>query len=124
MGRVAAALGSVVGVAVVLLILALEVGGVTFRKDCATGPGGVSKSWDVQWFIPIPYLFRPSESGCTVHTGTRVALDGLGLFPIPAETASGIVQKAKPPSDPGQAYYKGLYVILADLKRANDQGLG
>lgn len=120
LGALAEGVGALLGMGFIILVLALETGGISFRKDCATPRGTVSKSWTVQWFIPIPYLFRPSEAGCSVHTGTRVALNAIGVFPF-SDDAGTIAQRSSTGAAArasGQAYYAVVYSVVADVANA------
>ncbi len=67
----------------------VEIGGISYRKDCLSASGGVVKSWTFTWFAPIPFVFRPSEPGCEVHTGIRVALNAVGIAPIKEVSLAG-----------------------------------
>jgi hypothetical protein len=64
--------------------------GLAYRTDCVTTDGHVRSSWSYDWNAPIPYLLAPSEQGCTVHNGTRVALGRLGLWRLPSPTVGSI----------------------------------
>lgn len=80
------------GVAVLLIVLLVEVGGISYRKDCLTNRGTVSQSWTFTWYAPLPFLFRPSETNYIVHAGTRVALNAIGIDtfkPSTPETIAG-----------------------------------
>jgi hypothetical protein len=95
--------------------LALFAGGISYRKECLEQDGiSISRSWTFTWFAPIPYLFRPSEDGCVVHTGTRVALDALGVAKYQPTTASLIATKyAKSTTNDNAAYLGQVKVILS-----------
>jgi hypothetical protein len=95
--------------------LALFAGGISYRKECLKQDGTtISRSWTFTWFAPIPYLFRPSEDGCVVHTGTRVALNALGVAKYEPTTASLIAGKyAKSTRNENAAYFGQVKVILS-----------
>jgi hypothetical protein len=108
-------LAGLLGAGFVILLLGLQLGGMAYRKDCPTPHGTVNKDWSFQW-IPIPYLFRPTAPGCAVHTGTRVALNAIGLFPY-TENPGRILLKSGASTNAGAAavYYDGLYAVVIDL---------
>jgi hypothetical protein len=118
MRRLASAAASLTGVLVASLVFALWLGlwlgGISYQKTCLTNDGRVAKEWDFQWLTPIPYVFRPSGEGCTVHTGTRVALAQLGLFGYDEPTAEAIAEDtADEITDPTAAYWARLKGIVA-----------
>lgn len=108
------ALGAVLAVVWIVAFLGIEVGGISYRKDCVRADGSVTKSWTFTWFAPIPFLFRPSEQGCEVHTGARVALSALGVARIKDVTLAGEAAKSSRdtalPSD--QRYFAALVAAL------------
>lgn len=88
---IAAGIGGLVGVVGVLVfVLLVEVGGISYRKDCLTNRGTVAQSWTFTWYAPLPFLFRPSETNCIVHAGTRVALNAIGIDTFKPSTAESI----------------------------------
>jgi hypothetical protein len=114
------ALVGLVGAVVSLAFFALvEVGGITYRKDCPTARGTVSHDWTVKWYLPLPFVFRPSEIGCEVHTGARVFLSSLGIDPIPQKSAADLANQNGARGDTDHVYLNGLYVIFADLRQAS-----
>jgi hypothetical protein len=88
-----AGLGYALGFAFVALQIGPFVGGISYRKECVTERGEIKKSWSFTWLAPIPYLFRPSEPGCVVHTGTRVALNQAGVATFAPTTVAVIANK-------------------------------
>lgn len=68
---------SLLGGVLAIALVALEIGGITYRMDCLEADGRVSKEWTVQWFIPIPYLLPPERSGCVARSGTGVVLSDI-----------------------------------------------
>ncbi|MCW3048013.1 MAG: hypothetical protein JWO74_2297 [Solirubrobacterales bacterium] len=86
--------GAIAATVFVGLQFFLFVGGVSYRKDCLGSAGQVKSSWTFTWFAPIPYLFRPSEAGCQVHTGTRVALNAVGVAAFAKPTTTNLADKA------------------------------
>jgi hypothetical protein len=86
--------GAIAATVFVGLQFFLFVGGVSYRKDCLGSAGQVKSSWTFTWFAPIPYVFRPSEAGCHVHTGTRVALNAVGVAPFSKPTTTTMADKA------------------------------
>lgn len=82
--------GLAFGLVFLAVVLLVEIGGITYRKDCLTNRGTVTQSWTVTWYAPLPFLFRPSETGCVVHVGTRVALNAIGIDTFSPSTADAI----------------------------------
>lgn len=120
MRRVAGGIGSTLGVLLVVgwfgLVLLVEIGGISYRKDCVNSQAKVEKSWTVTWYAPIPFLFRPSEEGCEVHTGVRVALNAVGLFPFKELNVANAAREAadSPSLTEGQRYYAALFALMKD----------
>ena len=89
--------------------LSLEVGGVTYRTDCAAR-GGTATAWSFPWFLPIPYLLAPSTPGCDTHSLTRVLGSAAGVWTI--HSPSGVTQEPAAPASlttpPMQATSTGL----------------
>jgi hypothetical protein len=108
-----------VGAAFVLVVLgvALEIGGVSYRKDCVTSQGTVKHDWTFQLGPPIPYAFRPSQPGCAVHTGMRVALNEIGLFPYTENPGRILANSGGSAAGPGVAYYDSLYAVMTDIAK-------
>lgn len=113
--RVGATIGGLAGgVAALLIFLLVVVAGNSYRKDCLTNRGTISQSWTFNWASPVPFLFRPSESNCVVHVGTRVALNEIGVDtfkPSTAQTLAGHFASATG-IDP---YWPKLKVTIAEL---------
>src|SRR4051812_40843586 len=97
---VAGAVGAALGLAFILLQLGLFTGGVSYRKDCLNAEGRVTQSWTFTWFAPLPYLFRPSDPDCVVHTGTRVALNAIGIAPYSDTNSTKIAEAAVESANP------------------------
>jgi hypothetical protein len=99
----------------------VEIGGISYRKDCVTAEGTIKKDWTFSWFTPIPFVFRPSQEGCQVHTGVRVAMNAVGLFPYKEYSASQAARDAAsdPDLDANQQYFAALYADLNDMKTWN-----
>jgi hypothetical protein len=119
---VGAAIGGLLGLVGVLLFLVLvEVGGISYRKDCLTNQGTVSQSWTFTWFAPIPFLFRPSQQGCVVHTGTRVALNAIGIDTFKPSTPESIAGQGASSAgvDP---YWPKLRAVLVELSNQPQSG--
>lgn len=125
MRRVAGGIGSAVGVLLAVgwfgLLLLVEIGGISYRKDCVNSQAKVEKSWTVTWYAPIPFLFRPSEEGCEVHTGVRVALNAVGLFPFKELNVADAAREAaeNPGLTEGQRYYAELFAVMKDQNDYN-----
>ncbi len=84
--------GLAVAAAFLVFFLLVLVGGNAYRKDCLTDRGTVSESWTFTWYSPLPFVFRPSETGCVVHAGTRVALNAVGIDTFKPSTPDLIAQ--------------------------------
>ena len=110
----------VLAVLVPLVLLALFVGGVSYRKDCLTNDGHAASDWSFTIFAPIPYVFRPSQSGCEVHTGTRVALDALGVATFASPTAEHLIDVSAK-GDANLVYWGRVRLILRDYFASVDQ---
>jgi hypothetical protein len=121
-GLVAGGVGSLLGVLLVVLWLGLWGGGVSYRKDCPTAEG-VKKSWSFTWMAPIPYVFRPSEPGCEIHTGTRVALASIGIGKFSEASSATVADQAVAGAgssvDQDTAYWVKLNGALTDYYRRN-----
>jgi len=122
MRRLGEALGALVIVLLVGSQLGLYAGGVSYRKDCVTETAEVKKDWTFTWFAPVPYLFRPSEPGCSVHTGTRVALDAIGLFTFTDADdalADDLAESSGSGAGAGEAYWGGVNLALREYAAKN-----
>ena len=89
------------------IFLSLEVGGVTYRVDCAA-PGGTSTNWEYRWFLPIPYLLAPSTPGCDTHSLTRVLGSAAGIWTIHSPSGVTQVTPDAPPTAPAPVTSTGL----------------
>jgi hypothetical protein len=107
------------------LQFALFVGGVSYRKECLKQDAATVKTdWTFTWFAPIPYVFRPSEPGCIVHTGTRVALDSFGIAKFEPTTPELIASKyAATASNENAAYLGQVKVTLVAMQKASQTSL-
>jgi hypothetical protein len=103
----ATGVGALAGMLFVALQFGLFVGGISYRKDCLTASGAVKSDWSFTWFAPIPYVFRPSQAGCEIHTGTRVVLNSLGVGRFSSPTTASLAKKASMESDNDQLAYFG-----------------
>jgi hypothetical protein len=114
-------LGVVLALSWGVAFLLVEFGGISYRKDCITSQGELKKAWTFTWFAPLPFVFRPSQQGCKVHTGARVALDALGLFPFRELSLASAAREASndPSLDANQKYYALLFANLTDLHNWN-----
>jgi hypothetical protein len=116
----ASGLGALIGIVVVLLFFGLVNGGLVYRKQCPTAEGTVKTDWTYRWSAPLPYVLAPSEEGCEVHSGTRMALSSIGLWKVPQRTAADLERKyaASSRTDPGVAYISNVIAVMNDLRRA------
>jgi hypothetical protein len=117
------AAGAVAAAVFIGLQLFLYVGGISYRKECVNQEGQIAKSWSFTWFAPIPYLFRPDDPSCVVHTGTRVALNAAGVAKFDETTVSAIADRAVQHANPdaNDAYWVKLRGALADYASRNEK---
>jgi hypothetical protein len=115
--------GVVAAIVFVGLQVFLYVGGISYRKECVNGRRQIAKSWSFTWFAPIPYLFRPDDPGCVVHTGTRVALDAAGIAKFEDTTATAIADRAVQHGNPDadDAYWVKLRGAVTDYGNRNEK---
>lgn len=115
--RVVSLLGGLVAAACVLVLALAVNGGLAYRIDCAADNGGVARHWSYEWNQPIPYLLAPTQTGCEVHSATRLLVSSLGLFRVREGGAGDIaVRSAKSESlTSGEAYYATVYAIGVDV---------
>jgi hypothetical protein len=107
--------GGLLALVGMLLFFGLMTGGLAYRKDCVTQEGTVKHDWVFQWAQPLPYLFRPSQPGCAVHTGTRVALDEIGLFPFTDNPGRIAAKSGGSAAGSDVAYYDNVFAVLTDI---------
>ncbi len=74
----AAALG---GVTLGLGAFALINGGYVYKTTCPLASGGSQTSWTYAIVDILPYIRRTKEP-CHSHTSTRLALSGIGIWPL------------------------------------------
>jgi hypothetical protein len=113
--------GAIAALAFFGLQFFLFVGGISYRKDCLSDEGRVKSSWTFQVFAPVPYLFRPSEDGCQVHTGTRVALNSIGIATFAQPTTTSLADHAVEGANglsEGDAYFARVKARLVEYQRA------
>lgn len=84
--------GLIALVGVGLFVLLVLVGGNVYRTDCLTARGTLTQSWS--FTFDVPFVFNPSETGCTVHVGTRIALNAIGIDTFKPSTPELIAAKA------------------------------
>lgn len=115
--------GAIAAMVFVGLQLALYVGGVSYRKECVDRQGQITKSWSFTWMAPIPYLFRPDDPSCIIHTGTRVALNAVGIATFADTTASAVANRGVSASSPSgdRAYWTKISAALADYGNRNEK---
>jgi hypothetical protein len=97
-------LGGVIGVVAVVLIN----GGYVYKTTCPLASGGTQTSWT--WGINdiVPYI-RNTTAPCYSHTGTRLALSGIGIWPLGHST------EAKTDSRKNRAAAESLRVATASI---------
>jgi hypothetical protein len=95
MGSLAKLAGGIAFVAAVLLIN----GGYVYRTQCPLASGGTQTSWTYGINDILPYI-RQTSAPCHSHTGTRLALDTLGVYRIHDSIGNG---QASSPTDPASA---------------------
>jgi hypothetical protein len=79
--RVLGVLAGLLGAAAIVLVIALVNGGYIYRVECPRAGGSTETEWTYRWNSVIPYVGY-DRSGCETHSGTRVALDAIGLWSI------------------------------------------
>jgi len=115
--------GGVLGLLAALVPLTLFVlanGGITYRTSCAEPDGTVSTSWSYRIVAPLPYLLPPKREGCVSDNATRVVLSAVGIWALPSRSAAALARSGA--SNPGDAYYAGLYGIAAEFQQAARSG--
>jgi hypothetical protein len=118
-GRASEGVGMLVAGVFLLAQFGLFIGGISYRKDCMTPEGAVKQEWTFTWFAPVPYLFRPSENGCVIHTGTRVALNTAGIATFAETTPSLVAAKiADASSDSSAGYVTVVAAATAEYSKA------
>jgi len=75
------------GLATIALSALVFLGGNIYRTDCQSYAGHSSRSWDMTWWAPIPFLFAPSTDGCETHSLTRIAMSTVGIAKIETSQA-------------------------------------
>lgn len=115
----------IVGVLALLFVGAqvfLFVGGMAYRKDCLSAAGQVTSDWTFQWSAPVPYVFRPSEQSCEVHTATRVALNAVGIAGFDDPSTLSVAEKLSESTDNEDlAYFGRLKAILVEYGDASER---
>jgi hypothetical protein len=74
-------IGSVLGGIAFVIVFALINGGYVYKTTCPLASGGSESSWTYAINDIIPYT-RSTNAPCHGHTGTRLALSGLGIWPL------------------------------------------
>lgn len=109
--------GAFIGLQIFLLV-----GGLAYRKDCLTDGGKVTSDWTFQWAAPIPYIFRPSGQDCIVHTGTRVALDAVGVATFQKPSTLSIADSLSDSTDGADlAYFGRLKAVVTEYGNASEK---
>ena len=67
---------------VVIVALAAINGGYVYRTTCKRANGGSATYWTYGFSGVVPYRHAAPPSPCTAHSGTRVALDAIGIDEI------------------------------------------
>jgi hypothetical protein len=74
-------IGSVLGGIAFVILFALINGGYVYKTTCPLASGGSESSWTYAINDIIPYT-RSTDAPCHGHTGTRLALSGIGIWPL------------------------------------------
>jgi hypothetical protein len=85
--RLLSGLSALLSGAVVVLLIAAINGGYVYRTQCAGASGSTETNWTYKINQVIPYIGY-SKAGCETHTGTRVALDSLGIWKLHNSTTA------------------------------------
>lgn len=113
--------GGLLGVALGLFLLALWAGGISYRKEC-DDRGVIKRDWKVTWYAPLPYVFRPDDPRCVVHTGTRVALASIGIAEFEPTTPELIAQRTAPKATSrDDAYFVRLRAIMTGFFKRTER---
>ena len=113
--------GGLLGVALGLSLLALWAGGISYRKECDDS-GVIKEDWKVTWYAPIPYVFRPDDPRCVVHTGTRVALASVGIAEFEPTTPELIAKRAaSKATSRDNAYFVRLRAIMTGFFKRTEK---
>jgi len=97
------------GVAVVVALLLVN-GGYVYKTTCPLASGGSQSSWTYGINDIIPYI-RKTSPPCRSHTGTRLALSGIGIWPL------GHGTKAETLTTEDQKAVRSLQVATAEITR-------
>jgi hypothetical protein len=100
----------------------LYVGEISYPQGMRQPAGADRHELVITWFAPIPYLFRPTDPSCVVHTGTRVALNAAGIAKYADTTVSAVADRAVKGASPhdNNAYWVRLRGALADYGNRNE----
>jgi hypothetical protein len=96
-----------------LFVLLVLIGGNLYRTDCRTAGGGVARSWTFSW--DVPFVFSPSATGCSVHVGTRIALNAIGIDTFSSSTSELAAGKAARAANV-DAYWPQVKSTLVELQ--------
>lgn len=106
------------GLLIPALMFGLFIGGISYRKECdKTGSGVITKEWTFAWTAPVPYVFRPDDPRCVIHSGTRVALAEIGIGEFKPTTPAMIAENIAPRLGNNSAYYVRARAVLGEYIR-------
>jgi hypothetical protein len=97
MRRILGSLVGVVGVALIVLAFLLVNGGYIYETKCPLASGGTQKSWTYAIDDLVPYI-RQTSAPCTSHSGTRLALSAVGIWPKTRSIAALAASRAHTPA--------------------------
>lgn len=78
---------SLVGGVALLLTLLLVNGGYIYKTSCPLSSGGTQTNWTYGIDDIVPYV-RSTSPPCSDHTGTRLLLSAVGIWPLGKGTAA------------------------------------
>jgi hypothetical protein len=111
--RALGVVGGVVGFVVIFLFIN---GGYVYRTKCPLPSGGTQTSWTYGINDVIPYV-RSTSAPCKSHSGTRLALSAVGVWPIHdgfSASSSHVTQQDREAAD---ALANATTALSAELKR-------
>ena len=79
-------MGAATAVSVLVVLLVVN-GGYVYRTQCPHVDGSTETSWRYGISDIVPYVGY-SQSGCQVHTATRLLLDAIGIWKLHDPTPS------------------------------------
>jgi hypothetical protein len=108
------------GAAFVAAIL-LANGGYVYRTKCPLPSGGTQTSWTYGINDILPYI-RSTSAPCKSHTGTRLALNEIGLWPVHDGFSAPSTHVAEEDRDAANALARATTAITVEYAREGKVG--